>query len=164
MIFVTVGHQMPFDRMVKAIDEWAAANDRSDIFAQIGDAQYSPMHIQWVKTLDPPEFREKVTTADTIVAHAGMGTILTAMQFGVPILVMPRTAAFKETRNDHQIATAERFKEMGRVHVAMDEHELPTMLDQVSNLTSSGTISSEASPELIAALAGFIHQTDVESE
>ena len=160
MIFVTVGHQMPFDRMVKAIDAWAGKNARDDIFAQIGDADFTPSHIQWVRTLTPVEFRQKVEESDAIVAHAGMGSILTALQHGVPILVMPRTAALMETRNDHQIATAKRFMEMGRVHVAMDEHELPAMLDQVSNLTTGEAISSQASPELISALAAFIHRAD----
>lgn len=164
MIFVTVGHQMPFDRMVRALDEWAGEHNRNDIFAQIGDAQYTPRHIEWVRTLTPAEFKQRVQAADAIVAHAGMGSILTALQFGVPILVMPRTAALMETRNDHQIATAKRFKEMGRVHVAMDEHELPAMLDQVSNLTTGEAISSQASPELISALAAFIHRADENNE
>lgn len=160
MIFVTVGHQMPFDRMIKAIDEWAEQHGRNDIFAQIGDAAYTPKHIEWVRTLVPAEFSQRVETADAIVAHAGMGTILTAMQNGTPILVMPRTAARNETRNDHQIATAKRFLEMGRVHVAMDELELPEKLDQLANMRSGGTISSQASPMLISALRAFIHRTD----
>jgi len=160
MIFVTVGHQMPFDRMIEAIDAWAIEHDRDDVFAQIGDGQYIPKKIEWVKTLDPSEFKARMEQAEAIVAHAGMGSILTAMELGKPILVMPRTAAKMETRNDHQIATAERFKEMGRVAVAMDEHKLPEMLDQVSNLTAGGVISSHASPELISALAEFIHRAD----
>jgi UDP-N-acetylglucosamine transferase subunit ALG13 len=151
---------MPFDRLVSAVDEWAGINHHLEIFAQIGDTQYTPRHIKWVKTLNPPEFREHVTKASAIVAHAGMGTILTSLQLGVPILVMPRTAALMETRNDHQIATARRFREMGRVQVAMDESELPAMLDQVLNLTPGETISAQASPELLSALAAFIHQAD----
>ena len=160
MIFVTVGHQMPFDRMVRAIDQWAMANNRDDVFAQIGTTEYVPEHIKWSARVDPTDFRQHIKDADVVVAHAGMGTILTAFELGTPILVMPRRGALHETRNDHQVATAERFLEMGRLSVAMDEKELPEMLDRMSNLTAGGVISSHASPELIEALAAFIHQAD----
>lgn len=146
--------------MVRAVDQWAAANGCSDVFAQIGTTDYVPSHIEWSPTLDPAEFRRRIADADAVVAHAGMGTILTAFELGTPILVMPRRGALHETRNDHQVATAERFLEMGRLAVAMDENELLGMLDQVSNLTAGGAISSSASPELLQALAAFIHQTD----
>jgi len=160
MIFVTVGHQMPFDRLVRAVDDWAAAHKRDDVFAQIGTTDYVPSHIEWSATIDPSEFQQRIRDADAVVAHAGMGTILTAFELGTPILVMPRRGALHETRNDHQVATAERFLEMGRLAVAMDENELPKMLDRVSDLTAGGAISSQASPELLQALAAFIHQTD----
>ena len=35
MILVTVGSQEPFDRLIIAVDEWAASSGRSDVFAQI---------------------------------------------------------------------------------------------------------------------------------
>ena len=38
MIFVTVGTQLAFDRMIKAVDEWAGARGRTDVFAQVGPA------------------------------------------------------------------------------------------------------------------------------
>ena len=156
MIFVTVGHQMPFDRLIRAVDEWAAAHPDEQVFAQIGTTEYVPHHIDWAPTLDPEEFRSKMESAEAIVAHAGMGTILTAFELGTPILVMPRKGDLQETRNDHQIATANRFLEMGRLAVAMDEHELPLALDRVTSLTAGGVISSSASPELIDAVAEFI--------
>jgi exopolysaccharide biosynthesis glucuronosyltransferase PssE len=160
MIFVTVGHQMPFDRMIRAIDEWAFENNRDDIFAQIGTTEFEPSRIRWSPTVHPEEFRKMIAEAEVVVAHAGMGTILTAFELGTPILVMPRRGAFQETRNDHQVATAKRFLEMGRLSVAMDEHELVEMLSGVSNLTAGGVISNSASPELIQSLAEFINQDD----
>ena len=151
---------MPFDRLVRAVDQWAASHDRSDVFAQIGATDYVPAHIEWVTTVDPDEFERRIADADVVVAHAGTGTILTALELGTPVLVMPRHAAKLETRNDHQIATAQRFLEMGRVAVAMDEHEMPEKLDQLSGLAAGGKISTSASPELIEALRSFIHQSD----
>ncbi len=131
MIFVTVGAQMPFDRLVRAVDEWAGSRRRSDIFAQIGTTTWRPSHIRWVQWLAPVEFRRRFQAASLVVAHAGMGSIITAMDLGKSILVLPRRGDLGETRNDHQIATAQRFCEMGLVTAAFDEGELVVRLDEL---------------------------------
>jgi hypothetical protein len=40
MIFVTVGTQGQFDRLIRTVDEWADARGRTDLFAQTGPAVY----------------------------------------------------------------------------------------------------------------------------
>lgn len=157
MILVTVGAQMPFDRMTQAVDAWAGERKRSDVFAQIGETQFTPQHIRWTPFLEPEEFRARVEEADILVAHAGMGSILTALQAGKPILVMPRRGDLRETRNDHQVATAKRFLEMGRVEVAFDEDALKQKLDKLDAMRAGGTISPWASPELLGAIKDFIN-------
>ena len=94
--------------------------------------------------------------AGVLVAHAGMGSILTALQYGKPILVMPRQGRLKETRNDHQVATAVRFKALNKVAVAMDETEIPAQLDGLAAISRSEQISDRASDELLTAIRGFI--------
>ena len=157
MIFVTVGAQMPFDRMVQTVDRWAGERDRKDVFAQIGSTDWRPRHLEWTHSLDPSDFRERVSHAAALVAHAGMGSILTALDLGVPLLVMPRRADLRETRNDHQVATARRFRELGKLEVAFDADELFASLDRVEELGASERISPHASPELLDALRRFIH-------
>jgi UDP-N-acetylglucosamine transferase subunit ALG13 len=155
MIFVTVGAQMPFDRLVKAVDDWAADRGRRDVFAQIGPTPWRPSHIQWKPFLTPAEFREKVLAATVVVAHAGMGSIITALEVGKPILVMPRSGALMETRNDHQLATARQFLAQGRTAVAFDERELVEKLDRIGELGAGQKISTEASPLLLSVLRSF---------
>lgn len=161
MIFVTVGAQMGFDRLVKAVDEWAEQRGRSDVFAQIGPGEYIPRHVKWTRFMQPPEFTRQLQVSTAIVAHAGTGSILNALENGKPILVLPRQAALRETRNDHQIATAQRFLELGKVVVAFDEKELPEKLDQIDALAGAPPITREASPKLIGALRSFIAGEDV---
>lgn len=156
MIFVTVGHQMPFDRLVTAVDAWAGTRGRQDVFAQIGTTTLKPQHLQFADKIEPAEFKQRMAAATAVVAHAGMGTILTALECGTPILVMPRLGRLQETRNDHQVATAERFKALGRVVVAMDENELPAAMDRLADLARQPTIQSHASPELLAAVRSFV--------
>jgi UDP-N-acetylglucosamine transferase subunit ALG13 len=134
MIFLTVGAQMPFDRLVRAVDAWAARGGNDGVFAQIGRARYRPAHLHYTEFLDPRAFREAFTSARVIVAHPGMGTIINALELRKPILVMPRRGDLAETRNDHQLATAERFRELGLVEVALDERELTDRLDDFTQL------------------------------
>lgn len=158
-VFVTVGAQIPFDRLIVAVDGWAAGNSATHhLYAQVGENGYRPTHMEFAELLEPPEFRKRVLWADVLVAHAGMGSILTALQFGKPILVMPRQGRLMETRNDHQIATARRFMELGKVTVAMDEAEIPARLDGLAVMERAERISDSASDTLIAGIRDFIHR------
>ena len=156
MIFVTVGAQMPFDRLIGAVDAWAHARGRSDVFAQIGPTTLRPRHIAFTEFIEPEQFRAHVQESSALVAHAGMGSILMALEAGKPILVMPRRGDLNETRNDHQMATARRFLQLQKVAVAFDETELPAKLDEVDNLSAAGQISPWASDSLVQAIAQFI--------
>lgn len=139
MIFVTVGAQMPFDRLIRAVDAWAGSRGRDDLFAQIGESEYRPMHLEFSCFMDPDEFEQRLETASAIVAHAGMGSIITALERAKPILVMPRRSDLGETRNDHQVATARQFAALELVEVAMDEHTLPIKLDQIVRLRAGAS-------------------------
>jgi UDP-N-acetylglucosamine transferase subunit ALG13 len=156
MIFVTVGTDMPFDRMVRVIDAWAAETGRQDVFAQIGEGGWEPKHIRFAHFLPPQEFADHFDKARVIVSHAGMGTILTALYRGKPILVMPKKASLGEHRNEHQTATARRMMEIGGVNVAFDESELRRKLDQLDTLTSGRQIGSFASDSLVTGIRDFI--------
>jgi UDP-N-acetylglucosamine transferase subunit ALG13 len=156
VIFVTVGAQMPFDRLIRAIDEWAQSRARSDIFAQIGPSDFHPKAIKTARFIEPLEFRKNVEAASVIVAHAGMGTIITALEYGKPIIVMPRRGDLRETRNDHQVATVKRLLEQGRVMVAFDEQQLIKALDQFETSSELKRIEPHASPRLISTLRSFV--------
>jgi UDP-N-acetylglucosamine transferase subunit ALG13 len=156
MIFVTVGSQTPFDRLIRAVDEWAGAHARSDVFAQIAATTYRPEYIKFTNFLTPTEFAEAVQRCSVIVAHAGMGTIISALELGKQVVVMPRRASLHETRNDHQVATAQSFGAQGRIIVASDEHELPHKLEYANSLGDANRITTHASPRLLATIRDFL--------
>lgn len=156
MIFVTVGSAEPFDRLIRAVDQWAGARSRQDVFAQIGEAGYVPAHIEYLRFLSPKEFRERVDEARLIVAHAGMGSIITALEARKPILVMPRREHLGETRNDHQVATVEHFAQGRHIMVAWDEKELVFKLDAGASPAGGEILGPEVSPTLISAISEFI--------
>jgi len=156
LIFVTVGSQLRFDRLVRAVDDWAASKKRVDVFAQIGDTRMRPRAMQWTQKLDRDRFLETMAGASAVVSHAGTGTIITALELGKPLLVLPRRASLGETRNDHQIATARCFQAAGFLSAAYDEHELTWALDEIDRLTRPPEITAAASPELIEAVRTFL--------
>ena len=156
MIFATVGSQEPFDRLIRAIDEWASSRGRSDVFAQIGNSTFRPRHIEFTKFLDPVEFNRSVREATIIVAHAGMGSIISALELGKPIVVMPRRGKFRETRNDHQVATAERFGSTARSLLPRTRNDLAEKLDSAMTVPEKNPIAMEATPRLISTIRGFL--------
>jgi UDP-N-acetylglucosamine transferase subunit ALG13 len=158
MIFVTVGTDLPFDRLVRVVDQWAGATGRTDVFAQIGEGGWQPRHIPFARFLQPPEFKERFQSARVIVSHAGMGTILTALHQGKPILVMPKRASLREHRNEHQLATARHMMEKAGVNVAFDETELRHKLDHLDSLSPGSMIGSQANDSLIRGLRDFLER------
>jgi UDP-N-acetylglucosamine transferase subunit ALG13 len=156
VIFVTVGTQLAFDRLVMTVDEWAGAGAGREAFAQIGPTLIRPRHIEYAEFVSPEECAERMMAANAIVAHAGMGTILTALEMGKPLLVMPRLAALGEHRNDHQLATAHRFADLGKVRVAFDETDLRLRLDELGGVAAQPCINPYAPDDFVAALRAFI--------
>jgi UDP-N-acetylglucosamine transferase subunit ALG13 len=158
MIFVTVGTDQPFDRMLRVIDSWARENLRKDVFAQIGKGAWEPEYIDFAEFLEPSEFQRRLKDATLVISHAGMGTILTALLNGKTILVMPKLALLGEHRNEHQSATVRKMMNLGNVNVAFDEDELRQRLEHLDQLKPPTRIGVSASESLISGLHGFIHQ------
>ena len=147
---------MPFDRLIRIMDQWAAEHPHIAFYAQIGPNAWKPRHIAWTEFLEPEEYREHVEAATTVVAHAGIGSIITALELGKPILIMPRHGELGETRNDHQVATACRFERLEGVKVAYTESQLLTRLAQARLLDSCDRIPPQADDRLIQSLKRFI--------
>jgi exopolysaccharide biosynthesis glucuronosyltransferase PssE len=164
MIFVTVGTQGQFDRLIRAVDTWAGLRGRTDVFAQTGPSEYRPIHIRNKPFIDPNEFSRYVESANLVVAHAGMGSIITALELGKRIIVMPRRADLGEHRSDHQLATAKRFAAQGRILVAPNEQKLFDALDQLGTLPDAERLNARASPRLITAIRTFINSENSHSE
>lgn len=136
MIFLTVGTQLPFDRLIAAVDTWLDGRNL-ECFAQTCGGEVVPRNMKSKPYLDPDEFDSYFRRAELVVAHAGMGSILSALSSGKPLLIVPRRAALGEHRNDHQMATAKRFEPVDGVRVVFDEKALPdAMRDLLSGETS----------------------------
>jgi UDP-N-acetylglucosamine transferase subunit ALG13 len=127
LILATVGTQLPFPRLIQTLDQLAPRLGEP-VIAQTGKTDPSLRHVVQHDSLAPRQFDELFKTARTVVAHAGIGTVLAAKKYCKPIILFPRRAAFGEHRNDHQLATAEQLAGQPGIHVAWTIEELGALL------------------------------------
>lgn len=163
MIFLTIGTHEPFDRLIRAVDDWCAARGTGgQVFGQITDPKpgaYRPQHFDWVARLSPQEYDRRFAAAGLIVSHAGMGSILTALHHATPIVVMPRRGHLRETRNDHQFTTVRMLGNRPGIYVAEDETHLGPVMDRAladADALRAEPISAFADASFTDALRAFL--------
>jgi UDP-N-acetylglucosamine transferase subunit ALG13 len=126
MILVTVGTQLPFDRLIRAVDDLAPGLGQH-VIAQTNDGAYRPLNLEAHSFFGPDKFATLVRECSTIVSHAGIGSILTARQHAKPIILMPRRADLGEHRNDHQLATCAALADKPGIHIAEGPEDLAAL-------------------------------------
>ena len=156
MILATVGTQLPFPRLLEALDHIAGLHSL-EIFAQTADPSWRAVNLQTTPHLKPEEFTARATRATLLVGHAGVGTLLTAKTLGKPLVMLPRRAELGEHRNDHQLATARSLKGVQGCYVAWDEQDLEGLVLE-PGLEPATMERSDRRQTLIEQLILFIRQ------
>lgn len=159
MIFITVGTQEPFDRLIKAIDTYSYRWNGERILAQAGIGTYVARNIEVRQFMTPCDFDKYFNEARLIISHAGTGTILKALLINKPILIFPRRACLGEHRNDHQLDTANAFVALDYIRCALNEEELFKLLEQNNSydvFASPKRINENASEALLSELRRVI--------
>ena len=148
MIFLTVGTQFPFDRLVKSVDQaFDEGLIEEEIFAQIGETSYKPHNFESAASLEKKAFDKRLKEASSVISHAGMGTITMALDNNKPLLVMPRSKKYGEVVNDHQAAIARKFEELGHILTVYDTKDLPNGIRKLKNFVPR---ERKANPEAVA--------------
>jgi UDP-N-acetylglucosamine transferase subunit ALG13 len=158
VIFVTIGSMFPFDRMIRAMDAWAAeAAAGEEIVAQIGAGSFEPRHMAWVRKLERQDYLATIARARLIVAHAGVGSIVSAGEQGKPIVVLARRAAYGEHTSDHQVETTLWLRDKPGVQVAEAETDLPGCIGAATAAAAAGErMAATADAAFIERLRRFI--------
>ena len=155
-ILVTVGTQFPFDRLIPMVDTWAAERPekKDSVLMQTGPGGVQPQHTQYTEFLSPEEYRVAIESAEVLVAHAGIGSILTALESGLPVIIVPRRFDLGEHRNDHQSSTAREFSGRKGIYLALDEKTLKSLLDQSETLEKPE--NQDVDPRFLSKVSDFI--------
>ena len=148
MIFLTVGTQFPFDRLVRAVDDIIGEGLISEtVVGQIGEASCRPGNFEAVATMEKADFDKHVEQASAMIGHAGMGTISIALNNDKPLLAMPRLRKYGEVVNDHQVEIARRFAREGYLLAVYDAADIP---DGIFRLRTFVPQPRTASPQWVA--------------
>lgn len=126
---MTVGsHYQGFERLIKKMDEIAGQIDE-EVVMQIGHTDYQPVNARFFEFLESFEEIERLNReARVVVSHAGAGSILTALEQRIPVIVIPRLKKFNEHMDDHQLEIAEAMSENQRVKAVYDVDDLEDCL------------------------------------
>lgn len=155
MIFVAVGTQFPFDRLIHYMDDWAKANTET-VIAQIANGDYIPHTATWERFLDAEQYNHYIEEASVFVSHAGMGNIISARQHQTPVIVMNRQYQLGEHRNNHQADGVKWMSELSGVYSAPTQAQLYSLLDDIPSLTTSPTVDHENLDQLVSFLSDYI--------
>lgn len=127
MIFATVGStDFRFDRMIRALDRLPG----EQLSVQHGPVAPPPGAAEAQSFMEFPEVVEHMEAADTVICHAGAGSILCAFRAGHTPVVVPRLARHSETVDDHQLELARALAADGRV-IAVED--LATLSEAVAS-------------------------------
>lgn len=157
MILATVGTQLPFPRLLGALDRIAQAHGLRVIAQTCGDLP-DARAIEQHRFLPPAEFAALAREARVIVGHAGIGTIFAGARAARPLVLYPRRAALGEHRNDHQMATASAMVARSGIHVAWDDDALERLLCAPA-LSPLRADESPTLPKLLATVRAFVLPT-----
>lgn len=154
MILVTTGTQLPFPRLIGEMDRLAGQLG-FEVVAQTGDPEFRPDHLTAHAFLTPAEFDALFRRAQIVVAHAGIGTILSARRYGRPAILVPRRADLGEHRNDHQLATARAVEGKRGLYIAWEVTQIGPLLTGPALVPANETEGPELG-RLQQRIAAFI--------
>jgi UDP-N-acetylglucosamine transferase subunit ALG13 len=159
LILLSLGtHQQPFPRALDLMESVSRAGH--SLVVQHGSTRPRADLPQttWLQFIAFDDLVDKVAHADSVICHAGIGTIMTALQSGHRPVVIPRLAMHDEHVDDHQLDIATRLAERGLVRCVTTETDLAPLLSPRTN-GSNGHVYA-GSGELRAAVSAAVEDCD----
>lgn len=119
----TYGFRRAVEHLAKVLPEVTTPD--AQVKWQVGVTELSGLqvHGRTFDTLPTHELRAAIAEADLVVAHAGVGSALTALEAGRAPVLLPRLQAHDEHVDDHQTYVADELSNRG-LAVSRDPAEL----------------------------------------
>jgi UDP-N-acetylglucosamine--N-acetylmuramyl-(pentapeptide) pyrophosphoryl-undecaprenol N-acetylglucosamine transferase len=144
-VVVSLGtSRYPFPRLVTALR--AILPSSADVVWQIGPMALDTPGVQTHAQMSQHDLSAAMREADLVIAHAGVGTALQAMEAGHCPVLVPRRADRREHVDDHQFEVAAELAGRGlAVTCAPDE----LTLDFLTRASAHGVTPSPHLPEFV---------------
>lgn len=128
MIFVSLGTMdMPFYRMAKAVDEFAATS-KEEVVVQTGYTGYEYKHAKAFKFCTKEEMANYISKASILILQGGWGAISEAMEMRKKIVVIPRHDKTEHIHDQFQLVR--KLDSLGCVIGVLDEKTLPQAIEK----------------------------------
>lgn len=154
MILVIVGLMYGFENLVREMDEIAGRIEEK-VVMQIGKTSYEPKNAKYFSFVSKEEIDELHKSARVVVCHAGVGSILTALEHEKPVIAVPRRKKYGESVDDHQLEIAKELDMEEKIKVIYDVRELERAL---MNVSDSAGVKVESGMGLAKALSEYINE------
>lgn len=144
-LFVTLGTLRPyrFDALVDAVLATGLAGDET--VWQLGMTTRGDLPGLTFGSVTVEEFKEYSLSADVVITHAGVGSVITLLEAGVYPIVVPRRRARREHVDDHQTQIAAMLARDGLADVyeaeEIDAAALRRVLGRHVRLRTSGSVA-----------------------
>lgn len=145
MIFSSFGNapvQMSFDRMAKAVDEFAKISEE-EVFVQNGNTLYEFKYAKTVKFLDHDEMLAIIKKASLVILQGGWGTISESVALGKKIISIPRRVG--QECNHPQEEVVRHLEKMGCLIGCYDETKLPELVKAAESFVPKPLVKGDAS-------------------
>ena len=137
LIFVTLGTQdKQFTRLLRAVQEQIDQGNlkkEDKIIVQAGSTKFQSNDMQIFQYISIKQFEKYVDQADLIICHAGVGTILTALNKGKKVIAAARLKKYGEHVNDHQLQILNNFSKAGYILALKKFQDLNLLLEQAKD-------------------------------
>jgi UDP-N-acetylglucosamine transferase subunit ALG13 len=127
---------------------------RDEVIAQVGYSDYKPKNFKVYQFMDKNIFENHIQQADVIIAHSGVGTIMSGLRLNKPVIVFPRLKKFNEHVDNHQIEIAKAFVQKNYVLSCENENHLLDIIEKSKTIEFETYISSKQ--RIISLIEDFI--------
>ncbi|MFC1969674.1 glycosyltransferase [Chloroflexota bacterium] len=150
---MTVGGMRAFDRLTVEMDR-IAGKVAEKVVMQIGSTDYEPKSCDYFRFMPLNEIEELYAGARVVVCHAGIGSILTAVKYNRPLILVPRVKKHGEHIDDHQLEIAREMESRGMT-VVYDTSNLESAVENVD----MRPIEFKGETNLVHRLKEYLDQT-----
>ena len=136
MIFVTVGSSANgFDRIIRIVDELKTEGKiKEEVVMQIGNGSYIPKSCKFFRFNKIEDIEKLNKNARVVITHAGAGSIITALKYKTPVIIVPRLKDLGEHTDNHQLEIAKTLEKEGKVLVATEKNSLLKQLKRIHKI------------------------------
>lgn len=154
-IFISVGTQLPFDRLVKRVEQAFVNKPEFKLIYQVGVGGYKPSSGEIFETLTPLQYSKAMGECDVLIAHCGTGSIVSSVEFSKPLICMPRRAEFGEHRNNHQVDAASKM-DVNAFYVLEDDMDLYEIVKSAIERDGVGISTGLVSMKFVSDLDNLV--------